>query len=99
MAARFSGQVAIVTGGADGLGKGITERLLSEGATVVIFDVNEKTMQDAHAEFTANGFPNVFYDKVDVSKEDVVKASIDAAAEKHGRLDILINCAGIVGTC
>ena len=44
MAARFEGQVAIVTGVADGLGKGITKRLASEGATVVIFDFNEETM-------------------------------------------------------
>ena len=95
--ARFAGQVAVVTGGADGLGKGITHRLLTEGAHVVIFDVNEKLMQDTVAEFAAAGLAKASFAKVDVSNEANVKQEIDNAAATHGRLDILINCAGIVG--
>lgn len=93
---RFAGQVAVVTGGADGLGRGITARLLSEGAIVVICDVNEKLMQDAVASFSELGFP-VSHSLMDVASADSVKCAIDAVAEKYGRLDILINCAGIVG--
>lgn len=97
MALRFSDQVAIVTGGADGLGKGITHRLLSEGATVVIFDVKDSLMQAAEAEFKGLGLERVSSARVDVASEAEVKAAIDAVATKHGRLDIMINCAGIVG--
>ena len=55
----FASQVAIVTGGADGLGKGITARLASEGAVVVIFDVSDEKMAAAVAEFTAKGMIHV----------------------------------------
>jgi NAD(P)-dependent dehydrogenase (short-subunit alcohol dehydrogenase family) len=97
-APRFEGQVAIVTGGADGLGKGISLRLLSEGAFVVLFDVNEKLMGEALAEFSSKGLTKASASRVDVSNEANVKEEIDKVAAQHGRLDVMINCAGIVGT-
>lgn len=93
---RFAGQVAVITGGADGLGKGCAERLGSEGATVVLWDFNEAKMAETAAELTAAGVV-VSFNKVDVSSEPSVQAAVDACVEAHGRLDILVNCAGIVG--
>lgn len=96
MAQRFEGQVAVVTGGADGLGKGITRRLASEGAIVVIFDIQDALMQSAVAEFASEGL-KVEALKVDVSSEPSVQGAIEEVVAKHGRLDVLVNCAGIVG--
>ncbi len=94
---RFANQVAIVTGGADGLGKGITERLASEGAAVVIFDVNAELIAKSVEAFHASGLTSISGAQVDVASEPAVAAAINEVATKHGRLDILINCAGIVG--
>ena len=96
MAKRFEGQVAIVTGGADGLGKGICQRLSSEGAAVAIFDFNEAKMAETAEELRKGGAKCVTQ-KVDVANEQAVKAAIDAVVAELGRLDIMINCAGIVG--
>lgn len=94
--ARFEGQVAIITGGADGLGKGICHRLGSEGAHVVMFDFNESKMAETKAEFDKTGISSSAI-QVDVSSEESVRSSIDKVFQEHGRLDIMINCAGIVG--
>jgi len=94
--ARFQDQVAIVTGGADGLGKGICQRLGSEGAHVVMFDFNESKMAETKAEFDAAGISSSAI-QVDVASEESVRSSIDKVVQEHGRLDIMINCAGIVG--
>eukprot|EP00051_Salpingoeca_urceolata_P031068 m.10264 g.10264 ORF g.10264 m.10264 type:complete len:268 (+) comp3737_c0_seq1:100-903(+) len=93
---RFKGQVAIVTGGADGLGKGITQRLVKEGAKVVIFDFNDALATEVAGALTAEGF-QVEAIKVNVADEDQVEAAINKVAEDNGRLDVLVNCAGIVG--
>ena len=95
-AARFEGQVAVITGGADGLGKGIAHRLASEGASVVLWDFNEEKMAATSAEFTAAGF-TCSTAKVDVSDFDSVQAAVDTIMSEQGRLDVLVNCAGIVG--
>ena len=86
-----------MTGGADGLGKGICQRLSSEGAAVAIFDFNEAKMEETAAELTKMGAKKCVTQKVDVADEEAVKAAIDAVVAELGRLDIMINCAGIVG--
>ena len=82
-----------MTGGAQGLGEGIAKMLSDNGAaTVVIFDINEEKGQ-AVAESLQNGL----FCKVDVSSEDSVKAGFETVRTKCGRLDIMVNCAGILG--
>lgn len=100
-AARFSDQVAVITGGADGLGKSISHRLATrEGArAVVIFDVDEKKAQAAVAGMRAD--PAVTAEvscmQVDVADETSVKDSLRSVVDRYGRLDVVVNCAGIVG--
>jgi len=93
---RFENQVAIVTGGASGLGKAVVGRLAREGGIVTIFDTNEGEMSAVAAELGAKDLP-VRALVVDVSDEQSVKRGIASVADAHGRLDIVVNCAGIVG--
>ena len=93
---RFSGQVAIVTGGARGIGKAIVSRLAKEGAQVVIFDVLQDAMTATLKEFKNQNL-NVYGKTVDITDENQVKTRIDDVVKTYGRLDITVNCAGIVG--
>ncbi|MCL4107242.1 UNVERIFIED_CONTAM: hypothetical protein GTU68_017126 [Idotea baltica] len=95
---RFLNQTAIVTGGADGIGKVIAHRLASEGANVTIFDVSVMNAEAAVGEFAEAGL-RVEAEIVDISDESAVKAGIEAATGRgeSGALDIMINCAAIVG--
>ena len=87
-------KVAIVTGGAKGIGLGSAQRLLEDGATVVIFDVDEKAIASATAEFASFGdrFSGV---KVDISSEAQVKSAVTEVGNKHGHIDYLVNSAGV----
>lgn len=94
---RFTEQVAIVTGGADGIGKVIAERLAREGAKVTIFDVGAEKSEATCGEFAEAGL-RVDSEVVDIADDAAVKAAIDAVCERNGgRLDIMVNCAGVVG--
>jgi 3-oxoacyl-[acyl-carrier protein] reductase len=93
---RFENQVAIVTGGASGLGKAVVSRLAREGAAVTIFDTNEAGMQAVVAELSATHLA-VFTHVVDVSDKQSVQDGIQSVYDTHGRLDIVVNCAGVVG--
>ena len=85
--------VAIITGGADGLGFSIAERLVRKGARVALFDFNEEALQKAQRQL---GEPT-FVAKVDVADRVAVGVAVEAVAEAFGRIDILINCAGVTG--
>jgi len=85
--------VTIITGGADGLGFAIAERLVRKGARVALFDFNEEALQKAQRKL---GEPT-FVAKVDVADRTAVGLAVEAVAEAFGRIDILINCAGITG--
>lgn len=93
---RFENQVAVISGGADGLGKGIAQRLASEGAKVALFDINKTLLEQTVTEFKNNGFTVGSY-VVDISSESMVKDAIQQAEDKFGKIDIMINSAGIVG--
>ena len=90
---RLEGQVAIVTGGARGIGSGICEVFCSEGATVALWDVLDGT--PTVKEITQNG-GNIFFQKVDVTSQDSVDNAIGEIIEKYGKIEILINNAGII---
>ena len=90
---RLEGKVAIVTGGARGIGRGICEVFCREGATVALWDVLDGTQ--TVKEITQNG-GNIFYQKVDVTSQDSVDNAIREIIEKYGKIEILINNAGII---
>ena len=84
---KLDGRVAIVTGGGQGIGKAIVDKLAEEGATVVVCDV--KGAEEAAPE-GCSGMT------VDVSSENDVKRMVDDTVSAHGRLDVLVNNAAIV---
>jgi NAD(P)-dependent dehydrogenase (short-subunit alcohol dehydrogenase family) len=90
---RFQDQVAIITGGADGLGFALAQQLASEGAIVAIFDFAEEKLQRAQA---ALGSASAGF-KVDITEPATVRAAVERLAGEKGRVDILVNCAGITG--
>ncbi|MGY4860075.1 3-oxoacyl-ACP reductase [Cryobacterium sp. AP23] len=86
---RLAGKVAVITGGASGIGLATAKRFAAEGATVVIGDVDEST-GTAAAELVGGLFV-----RVDVTDEDQVNALFDTAAGTYGSVDIAFNNAGI----
>ena len=84
-------KVAIVTGGASGLGKATVKRLVGAGAKAVIFDINADNGAKTVSEV---GEANCLFVKVDVTSEESVLAGIAAAKEKFGGIHICVNCAG-----
>nr|WP_047169052.1 glucose 1-dehydrogenase [Sphingomonas sp. Y57] len=86
---RLAGQVAIVTGGARGIGRGIVERFLAEGATVMIADLDEDG-----APIEAALGRHALYRRLDVTRADDWTAAFDALSDRCGRIDILVNNAG-----
>ena len=73
---RFENQVAVVSGGADGLGKGIAARIASEGCSVVLFDINEKVLKQAVSDFKKMGYAAEGI-VVNVAEEGSVRDGID----------------------
>lgn len=94
----FSGKVAVVTGAAQGIGKTIAQRLLTDGATVVLLDYNEPGVAATTAELDPSGEKSMAV-ACDVSKEESVAAAFAKIYERFGRIDILVNNAGITRDC
>jgi 3(or 17)beta-hydroxysteroid dehydrogenase len=88
---RVTDKVAIITGGASGLGLASARRLAEEGARVVLADINLKQGQAV-----ADEIPGARFEHFDVTREANWIALIDKVVADFGRLDILLNCAGIV---
>jgi 3-oxoacyl-[acyl-carrier protein] reductase len=91
---QFQGQVAFVTGAGCGIGKGIALRLAQEGADVALVDLNEGWAQASADEIKALG-RKVFVRTADVSNCEQIQDAIREAAAALGRLDVLVNNAGI----
>jgi NAD(P)-dependent dehydrogenase (short-subunit alcohol dehydrogenase family) len=92
---RFAGEVAIVTGGAGGIGRAVAERLCAEGAKVAILDIDEAAAAKAATALSDSGY-DVVPLACDVRKRAEVQAAIDATVQKFGDITVLINNAGIV---
>jgi NAD(P)-dependent dehydrogenase (short-subunit alcohol dehydrogenase family) len=93
---RFSSQVGIVTGGANGIGKAVVERLAGEGAAVTVFDSDPDALVETCKGFTTDGL-SVDGLTVDITDEEQVKDAIGKVAQRRGRLDVLVNSAAIIG--
>lgn len=91
---RLDGQVAIITGGAKGIGAGICKVFCDAGATVALWDVMDLGQTIADEIAAAGG--KIFFQKVDVTNKDSVTAAVAKIVEDHGRIDVLINNAGII---
>ncbi|HEF0323279.1 TPA: 3-hydroxybutyrate dehydrogenase [Clostridioides difficile] len=87
-------KVVFVTGAASGIGKQIAESFLKNGAKVMFSDINQEALNKTTTELQQEGYDcmNV---KCDVTKEEEINQAIDKTVEKYGRLDILINNAGL----
>lgn len=85
----ITGRIAVITGGASGIGRGIAEQLIAEGAKVVIADIDAEALQRTADEIGAYG---VVTDVTDITS---VEALATATVEKFGRIDIAVNNAGV----
>ena len=92
----FANQAAIVTGGGQGLGEAITKMLAENGCAVMIFDVVEAKAKTVADTLRAKG-QKVEWCRVDVADEASVSAGFETFRGKFERLDVMVNCAGIVG--
>jgi 3-oxoacyl-[acyl-carrier protein] reductase len=91
MSNNFKDQVAIITGGASGIGLAIAKKLTSEGASIAMIDLNPGALLSAPMPAGKYAFA------CDVTNEDQVKAVMNQIAEQFGRIDILVNSAGVTG--
>ena len=89
---RFKGRTAVVTGGASGLGKAVAARIHAEGGEVVLWDVDATSLKTAETDTGAKG--TIAFDVADA---EAVADAVAKSAELLGRIDILINSAGITG--
>ena len=90
---RLKGKIALITGGANGIGLATSKRFASEGAKIILWDISDNG-KDVAEELKKQGH-EVIFQKVSVSNNDEVLAEMEKARNHFGRIDILINNAGI----
>ena len=90
----LEGQVAIITGGAQGIGEGICKVFCKAGATVALWDVRDSGAETAEKIKAEGG--NIFFQKVDVTNREQVDAAVAKIIEAYGKIEILINNAGVL---
>lgn len=91
---QFAGKVAIVTGGASGIGREISQQLSGRGCKTIIADRNGPGGAEVAADLMANGFDAVAYE-VDVAQFPQVQSAVEKVIADFGTVDILVNCAGL----
>ena len=89
---RLKDQVALITGGAAGIGRATAERFAEEGAQVVICDLNEASGQET----VKNLGPQASFYKVNVADRQAVQAWVEEIVRQYGRIDVLVNNAGVL---
>ena len=90
----LDGQIAIITGGAQGIGEGICKVFCKAGATVALWDVRDSG--ETTAETIKNEGGNIFFQKVDITNRSAVDAAVAEIIEGYGKIDILVNNAGVL---
>jgi meso-butanediol dehydrogenase/(S,S)-butanediol dehydrogenase/diacetyl reductase len=93
---RFENKVVVVTGAAGGIGLATAQRFASEGARILLADINEEQLKNASESVRLAGAPDTRYNKCDVSKETEVQQTISTALDQWGRLDVIVNNAGLM---
>ena len=93
---RFQDKIAIVTGGASSIGLAVAKQLASEGARLVIADINQDDLQKVLPILKAAGTPEVWMSVCDVGKEEQVDATVRGTLERFGRVDVIVNNAGLM---
>ncbi|MBK8493389.1 MAG: beta-ketoacyl-ACP reductase [Saprospirales bacterium] len=91
---RFQGRVAIITGGASGIGLATSRRFLEEGARLAIWDINKEKGESVAAAFRAEGYDVTFF-LVNTADLAATEAAAKAVFDQYGQIDILINNAGV----
>ena len=91
----YANKVAVVTGGASGIGLALTELMLGFGATVIMADINETKLHTEADRLSAQHPGRIFAKRTDISKADEVEALVDYGVAKGGRLDFMFNNAGL----
>jgi len=89
----FKGQVAVVTGAASGIGLAISHRLLKEGALVALLDINGNALESQFKQYKAKAKCCA----IDITQQSSITESVEEIIKLYGKIDILINCAGITG--
>jgi NAD(P)-dependent dehydrogenase (short-subunit alcohol dehydrogenase family) len=95
MTMRLKDKIAFVSGSGGGIGRGIGERFLKEGATVIFNDIAQEKLDNTINELKSKGYENCMGIAADVSESDQVKKLFASIVEKYGRIDILVNNVGI----
>jgi NAD(P)-dependent dehydrogenase (short-subunit alcohol dehydrogenase family) len=95
MTGELKDKVAIVTGAAQGMGRAVAERFAEEGAVLVLVDLQKEKMLDISTGLRGKG-TEAMVQICDISIEGNVRMLVDAVMEEYGRIDILVNCAGIM---
>jgi NAD(P)-dependent dehydrogenase (short-subunit alcohol dehydrogenase family) len=93
---RFTAQVAIVTGAASGIGFATANRFAAEGANVVLADIDANRLSAAQSHIQSTGAQGILCSPCDVSSEEQVQKTVDTAIARFGRLDIVVNNAGVM---
>ena len=96
MIGALKGKAAVITGGGSGIGKAMVERYLAEGASVVAADINEESLKVLQEELEPEYGDKLKIRRVNVSSKEEVEAMIDYTIEAFGKVDVVINNAGIM---
>ena len=92
---RLQGKVALITGGGSGMGRAMVKLFAAEGAQVVVGEWNETTLAEVVAEVSADG-GEITGRKANIAVKDEAEALVDTAVDPYGRLDVLVNNAGVM---
>lgn len=93
---RVANKVIVVTGGATGIGQASCHLLAQEGATIALVDINEQAAKETVSAIQSQGGKAEFW-RMDVTNEDNVQQVFNAIVGKFGRIDVLVNNAGLIG--